>query len=191
MDNSIEEDIKKACEVLSKGGVILYPTDTIWGIGCDATRVESVARIYEIKKRSDSKSLLVLLDSSAKLNFYVNDLPDIVPDLIETSAKPLTIIYPGAKNVAPNLIAEDGTLGIRITNEAFSRELCRRFEKPIVSTSANISGQPAPENFAKINDEIIRSVDYTVNYKRNDNQIVRPSSIIKIDAGGRVQIIRE
>ncbi|MDR2086426.1 MAG: threonylcarbamoyl-AMP synthase [Dysgonamonadaceae bacterium] len=191
MNRLIEKDIQTACEVLRKGGVILYPTDTVWGIGCDATCAEAVARIYEIKKRSDSKSLLVLLDSATKLDFYINDLPNIALDLIEVSDQPLTIVYSGAKNVAPNLIAGDGTLGIRITNEAFSRELCRRFGKPLVSTSANISGQPAPENFAKINDEIIRSVDYTVNYRRNDNRIARPSAIIKIGPGGEVQIIRE
>ncbi|MDR2057307.1 MAG: threonylcarbamoyl-AMP synthase [Dysgonamonadaceae bacterium] len=187
----MDEDIEKACEVLRKGGLILYPTDTIWGIGCDATREEAVERVYEIKKRSDSKSLLVLLDSVAKLNFYVDDLPDIALDLIEVSDQPLTIVYSGAKNIAPNLIAGDGTLGVRITNEKFSRELCRRFKKPLVSTSANISGQPAPENFAKINDEIIRSVDYTVNYKKNDNRIARPSAIIKVSPGGLIQIIRK
>jgi L-threonylcarbamoyladenylate synthase len=187
----MEEEIKNACEILWKGGIILYPTDTIWGIGCDATNEKAVRRIYEIKKRSDVKSMLVLLDSSVKLNFYVNDLPEIALDLIEVSDKPLTIIYSGAKNVAPCLVAEDGSLGIRITDEAFSKKLCQRFRKPLVSTSANISGQAAPENFSKINDEIIRSVDYVVNYRRNDNQAAQPSSIIKVGAGGLIQIIRE
>jgi L-threonylcarbamoyladenylate synthase len=191
MNRLIEEDIKNACEVLSRGGVILYPTDTIWGVGCDATCPEAVARIYGIKKRSDSKSLLVLLDSADKLDLYVNNLLFPVQSLIDRFNKPLTVIYPGAKNVAPNLIAEDGSLGVRITNEAFSRELCRRFNKPLVSTSANISGQPAPENFAKINGEIIRSVDYTVNYRRNDSRPARPSAIIKVEQGKPIQIIRK
>jgi len=188
---SMEEEIKKACEVLRDGGIILYPTDTIWGIGCDATNEKAVQRIYDIKKRSDSKSMLVLLDSSAKLDFYVSELPDIALDLIEVSDKPLTVIYSGAKNVAPNLIAEDGSLGIRITNEAFSRNLCQRFRKPLVSTSANISGQPSPRNFSEINDEIIRSVDYVVNYRRTDNQLAKPSGIIQIGSGGLVKVIRE
>jgi L-threonylcarbamoyladenylate synthase len=187
----MDEEIKKACAILREGGIILYPTDTIWGIGCDATNEEAVKKIYEIKQRSDSKSMLVLLDSSAKLNFYVTDLPDIALDLIEVSDHPLTIIYPGAQNVAPSLIADDGSLGIRITKETFSRELCRRFKKPLVSTSANISGQPAPGNFSKINDEIIRSVNYTVNYRRTDRSIARASSIIKVDAGGLIEIVRK
>jgi L-threonylcarbamoyladenylate synthase len=187
----MEEEIKKADAVLRAGGVILYPTDTIWGIGCDATNEEAVRRIYEIKKRSESKSMLVLLDSSAKLGFYVEEVPDIALDLIEISDKPLTVIYSGAKNVARNLIAEDGTLGIRITNEAFSKKLCQKLKKPLVSTSANVSGQPAPILFSAIRPEIINSVDYVVNYRRDDKQTFQPSGIIQVGKGGLIKVIRE
>ena len=187
----MEEDIKKACEMLSKGGIIVYPTDTIWGIGCDATNEEAVKKIYAIKQRADSKSMLVLLDSSAKLDYYISDFPDIALELIELSDKPLTIIYSGAKNLASNLIAEDGSIGIRITQESFSKELCRRFKKPIVSTSANISGKPSPANFSEIESAITGTADYVVNYRRNDLTKSKPSSIIKLDTGGVVKIIRE
>jgi L-threonylcarbamoyladenylate synthase len=187
----MEEEIKKICGVLWEGGVILYPTDTIWGIGCDATNEKAVKRIYEIKKRLDTKSMLVLLDSANKLNFYVNDVPDIAFDLIEVSDKPLTIIYSNAKNIAPNLVAEDGSLGIRITNEEFSNKLCRQFKKPLVSTSANISGQPSPRCFSEINEDIIRSVDYVVNYRRTENATAIPSAIIRVGSGGLIEIIRK
>ena len=185
------DDLNKACEVLRKGGVILYPTDTIWGLGCDATREDAVKRIYEIKRRSDSKSMLTLLDSPTRLGYYIDDLPEIALDLIECSDKPLTIIYSGAKNLASNLIAIDGTVGIRITQEAFSQKLCRQFGKPIVSTSANFSGEPTPANFSEINKDILRLVDYTVHYKRDETQKSKPSSIIRLDKNGVVKIIRE
>ena len=187
----MNEDLKKACEVLRKGGVILYPTDTIWGLGCDATKEDAVKRIYEIKQRSDSKSMLTLMDSPALLDRYVDDLPDIAIELIECSDKPLTIIYSGAKNLAPNLIAPDGTIGIRITKEEFSQKLCRQFGKPIVSTSANFSGDPSPANFSEINTEIFRLVDYVVNYRRDEMQKSKPSSIIRLDKDGVIKIIRE
>jgi Sua5/YciO/YrdC/YwlC family protein len=186
----MNEEIKKTLEVLNKGGVILYPTDTIWGIGCDATNEEAVRRIYEIKRRTDSKFMLVLLDSSRKLDFYVEEVPDIALDLIEITDKPLTIIYSEAKNVAPSLIAPDGTLGIRITEEAFSKELCFRFRKPIVSTSANISGKVSPKSFLEINSEIIRSVDYVVDFNK-DKKTTVPSSIIQVGKGGAIKIIRK
>jgi len=185
------DDLNKACEVLRKGGVILYPTDTIWGLGCDATREDAVQRIYEIKRRSDSKSMLTLLDSPSRLDYYVDDLPEIALHLIECSNKPLTIIYSGAKNIASNLIAPDGTVGIRITREDFSQKLCRQFGKPIVSTSANFSGDSAPANFSEINNEILRLVDYIVNYRRDETQKSKPSSIIRLDKYGVVKIIRE
>ena len=146
----MNNDIKQALDVLYKGGVILYPTDTIWGIGCDATNPEAVKRVYDIKRRMDSKAMLVLIDSPAKLNFYVKEVPPVAWDLMELTTKPLTIIYDGARNLAPNLIAEDGSVGIRVTGEEFSRQLCFRFRKAIVSTSANISGEPAPKCFADI-----------------------------------------
>ena len=154
MNEAIRQDVQKACEVMQKGGIILYPTDTIWGIGCDATNAEAVKRVYDIKKRADSKAMLVLVDSSVKVDFYVRDVPAVAWDLIDYATKPLTIIYDGARNLAENLLAEDGSVGIRVTGEAFSKELCFRFRKAIVSTSANISGQPSPANFSEISEEI-------------------------------------
>jgi len=185
------EDIKLAIEVLQKGGVILYPTDTIWGIGCDACNEEAVKKVYAIKNREDSKSMLVLMENVALLDRYVDEVPEIAFDLIELTDKPLTIIYDGAKNLAKNLIAEDGSIGIRITSESFSRELIRRFKKPIVSTSANISGSPSPACFAEIDQKIIDSVDFVVSYRQDDLQKAAPSGIIKLGRGGEVKIIRE
>ena len=164
----MEDDIKKACEIMEKGGIILYPTDTIWGIGCDATNEDAVKRVYEIKKRIDSKALIVLVDKPVKVEFYVREVPEIAWDLIDVADKPLTIVYPNARNLATNVLADDGSVGIRITQETFSRKLCERFRKAIVSTSANISGQPAPTNFNEISDEIKQAVDYVVTYRQDD-----------------------
>jgi L-threonylcarbamoyladenylate synthase len=184
------DDIKAALAVLQKGGVILYPTDTIWGLGCDASNEEAVKRIYNIKNRIDSKSMLVLMENAALLERYVDEVPEIAYDLIELSDKPLTIIYDGAKNLAKNLIADDGSIGIRLTSEAFSSDLIRRFKRPIVSTSANISGKPSPACFEEIDQEIIDAVDYVVNYRQNDPQKAVPSSIMKLGRGGEIKIIR-
>ena len=164
----MEDDIKKACEIMEKGGIILYPTDTIWGIGCDATNEDAVKRVYEIKKRIDSKALIVLVDKPVKVEFYVREVPEIAWNLIDVADKPLTIVYPNARNLATNVLADDGSVGIRITQETFSRKLCERFRKAIVSTSANISGQPAPTNFNEISDEIKQAVDYVVTYRQDD-----------------------
>lgn len=176
---------------MQNGGVILYPTDTVWGIGCDATNEEAVKRVYEIKQRSDSKAMLVLVDSPVKVDFYVKDVPSVAWDLIELTTKPLTVIYDGARNLAPNLIAEDGSVGIRVTGEEFSKQLCFRFRKAIVSTSANISGQPAPAVFSEISDDIKNAVDYIVDYRREETGHPKPSSIIKLGQKGEVKIIRE
>ena len=186
----MNDDLKKACEVMAAGGLILYPTDTIWGIGCDATNEEAVRRVYELERRSDHKAMLVLLDSEAKLNGYVSNVPDIAWDLIEVADKPLTIIYSNAKNLAPSLVGEDGSVGIRITREAFSRQLCERFRKPVVSTSANISGEPSPASFSEISEEVKKGVDYIVEYRQDDQTKAKPSSIIKLGDGGLVQVIR-
>lgn len=191
MNEKIREEIKKACEVLQKGGVILYPTDTVWGIGCDATNEEAVRRVYEIKQRTDSKAMLVLVDSDVKVDFYVEDVPEVAWDLIQYATKPLTVIYDGAKNLASNLIGEDGSVGIRVTQEEFSKQLCFRFRKAIVSTSANISGQPAPATFSEIQDEIKQSVDYIVDYRQDEPAGAKPSSILKLGRGGVIKIIRE
>ena len=185
MNEAIRQDVKKACEVMQKGGIILYPTDTIWGIGCDATNAEAVKRVYDIKKRADSKAMLVLVDSSVKVDFYVRDVPAVAWDLIDYATKPLTIIYDGARNLAENLLAEDGSVGIRVTGEAF------RFRKAIVSTSANISGQPSPANFSEISEEIKQAVDYIVGYRQDEVGHPKPSGIIKLGKGGEVKIIRE
>lgn len=187
----ISEDIKQACEVMERGGVILYPTDTIWGIGCDATNAEAVQRVYEIKQRADSKALIVLTDSEPKVEYYVSEVPETAWQLLDVAVKPLTIIYPGAHNLAPNLLAEDGSIAIRITHEAFSQELCRRFKKAIVSTSANISGQPSPHNFSEVSDEIKTAVDYIVEARRDETKEAQPSSIIKLESDGSIKIIRE
>lgn len=187
----MNEDIKAALEVLQKGGVILYPTDTIWGLGCDATNEEAVKRLYGIKRCDETKNMLVLMENAALLERYVDEVPEIAYDLIELTDKPLTIIYDGARNLAKNLIAADGSIGIRITSEAFSAELVRRFKKPIVSTSANISGKPWPANFDDIPGEVIAAADYVVKYRQDDPQKSRPSSIMKLGRGGEVKIVRE
>ena len=176
---------------MREGGVILYPTDTIWGIGCDATNEDAVRRVYEIKQRQDSKAMLVLVDSSVKVDFYVQDVPEVAWDLIELADKPLTIIYSGAHNLAANLLAEDGSVGIRVTNEEFSKRLCQQFRKAIVSTSANISGQPSPKSFNEISEEVKSAVDYIVGYRQEETSNPKPSSIIKLDKGGVIKIIRE
>jgi len=187
----MHNDIKKALEVLKNGGIILYPTDTIWGIGCDATNVEAVKRVYEIKKREDSKAMLVLMENPNRLNSYVDEVPEIALDLIDVTDKPMTIIYSNAKNLAKNLINSDGSIGIRITEEAFTQQLIQRFKKPIVSTSANISGDTPAQNFIEINQDIIDSVDYVVEYRQDDMTKAQASSIIKIGTDWGIQVIRE
>ena len=190
-----EEDIKKAVETMRKGGVILYPTDTVWGIGCDATNAEAVKRVYEIKQRDDSKALICLVDSDARMQRYFRNVPDVawqlVDSLKEEDGKPTTLILDGAINLADNLIAEDGSVGIRITNEPFSKELCFRFQKAIVSTSANISGEPAAQNYCDIDPRIIEAVDYVCWSRRQEHKPHTPSSIIKLKENGEVEIIRK
>lgn len=185
------EDLKKALEVLKSGGIILYPTDTIWGIGCDATNTEAVKKIYELKKRPSAKQMLVLVDSPARLSLYMREVPSIAWDIIDVSTKPLTIIYPGARNLAENIISPDETIAIRVTNELFSQTLCSRLRKPIVSTSANISEQPSPRYFSEIDKAIIDGVDYVVKYRQDDRQKHEPSGIIQLGVGGEIKIIRE
>ncbi len=187
----MQNDIKKAFEVLKKGGVILYPTDTIWGLGCDATNPTAVKRIYDIKKREDSKSMLVLMENPALLERYVDSVPDVAWDLVEISSTPLTVIFPGAKNLAANVIADDGSIGIRFTKEEFTTRLLQRFRRPVVSTSANISGEDAPSFFDEISEEIKNQVDYIVEYRQDDLTPAQPSSIIKLGPGGQIDIIRK
>ncbi|MBN2669023.1 MAG: threonylcarbamoyl-AMP synthase [Bacteroidales bacterium] len=187
----MNDDIKKAVDVLRQGGVILYPTDTIWGLGCDAENEDAVKKIYQIKQRSDRKSMLCLIDTPFRLEMYVEEIPEIAWDLIEHTDKPLTIIYPKAKHLAQNLIAEDGSIGIRLTNDEFCRKLIGLLQKPIVSTSANVSGDIAPTIFDEISDEIKQAVDYIVQYRQDDIEKGKASSIIKLDMGGLFKIIRE
>lgn len=187
----MHNDIKKALEVLKNGGVILYPTDTIWGIGCDATNQKAVQKIYNIKKREDSKSMLVLMENPALLDRYVDDVPEVAWDLVEITTTPLTVIYPNAKNLASNLIADDGSIGIRFTKEEFTSQLLQRFRRPLVSTSANISGEKSPAFFDEIPEEIKDQVDYIVEYRQDNTTPSQPSSIIKLGPGGRIDIIRK
>ena len=186
----MQNEIDKALLNLREGKIILYPTDTIWGIGCDATNPEAVDKIYSIKQRADQKSMLVLVDSQYMISSYVNIVPSIAWELLESSDEPLTIIYPGAKNLAPNLINQDGSIGIRICNTAFCQKLISRFRKPIVSTSANISGKPNPKTFSDIEETIQDEVDYVVDWERNIYEIKKPSPIIKLGVNNKIQIIR-
>lgn len=188
-----KSDLQAALKVLREGGVILYPTDTVWGIGCDATNADAVSRVYEIKKRVDSKAMLVLLDGAGKLQGYMQQVPETAWMLLEANEgqRPMTIIYPNARNLASNLLAEDGSIGIRITSEPFTKALCEQLRRPVVSTSANFSGEPAAITFQDIMPELIDAVDYVCHFRRNDTTIHQPSSIIKIDEKERITIIRK
>lgn len=187
----LREEVNKALDVLRRGGLILYPTDTIWGVGCDATNDEAIARIYQLKRRADSKSLIALLDTPAKLPSYVSDIPDVAYDLIEYAEHPLTIIYSNAKNLSKAAIAADGSIGIRIVKHEFCTQLLERFRKPIISTSANISGEPSPGQFNDISDSIRNGVDHIVNWEQNSSINMKPSTIMKLEPGGRFTFIRK
>ena len=178
-------------EVMRRGGVILYPTDTIWGIGCDATNAEAVRRVYQLKQREDSKALICLVDSESRLSRYVRNVPDVAWDLMELATTPITIIFDDASGLAGNLIADDGSIAMRITREPFSKELCYRFQKPIVSTSANISGEPAAQHFRDISPALLEAVDYVCWSRRQEHKPQKASSIIKISANGEFKIIRQ
>ena len=186
-----QDDIRKAVEVMRRGGIILYPTDTIWGIGCDATNAEAVARVFQIKQREDSKALICLVDSEGRLQRYVRNVPDVAWDIMELATSPITLIFDNANGLAPNLMAEDGSVAMRLTHEPFSKELCYRFQKPIVSTSANVSGEPAPQNFRDISPTLLESVDYVCWSRRQEHKPHKPSSIIKISENGEFSIIRQ
>jgi L-threonylcarbamoyladenylate synthase len=189
--NEFADDLKKAVDVLVKGGVILYPTDTIWGLGCDATRQDAVERIFSIKQRDDSKSLIVLVNGFGMLERYVRNIPEIAYQLAEVADKPLTIIYPNGRSLAPGVFGSDGSVGIRICFDGFCNELITRFRKPVVSTSANISDAPAPAIFSEIKEVIASSADYVVSYRQSDTTRNTPSSIIKVEDDGVIRIIRK
>lgn len=186
----MREAIQKAIEILNKGGVILYPTDTVWGLGCDATNSEAVKRIYQIKRREDSKSMLCLVDAVGRVDYYFENIPEIAWDLWDVADKPLTLILPRARNVAKELIASDGTMGMRITHEKVSNTLCARLKRPLVSTSANISGEPTARCFAEISEEIKQAVDYIIPLRQNETENPAPSGIIKVDDGSVIKVIR-
>ena len=186
-----QQDIEAAVKVLRNGGVILYPTDTVWGIGCDATNAEAVARVYAIKQRDDSKAMICLVDSDVRLQRYVRNVPEVAWDLLEYATKPTTVILDNAVNLAPNLIAADGSIAMRITQEPFSKQLCYRFQKPLVSTSANISGEPPAQNFCDISEQLLNAVDYVCWSRRQEHKPHTPSSIIKLTQDGVVTIIRK
>jgi len=186
----INEEIIKATKVLKAGGTILYPTDTIWGIGCDATNNKAVKKIYKLKKRTKDKNLIVLLDKYQRLTSYLKEIHLIAIELINSFDKPLTIIFPNAKKLAKDLIADNGSVAIRITKDEFCQKLIRSFDKPIVSTSANISGEPEPIVFSQISQEIINNVDYVVDIKDRQIKQFRHSTIVKIEKDGEFSIIR-
>jgi len=191
MKNEYDDDIKKALAVMRNGGVILYPTDTVWGLGCDATNAKAVERVFQIKKREDSKSLIVLVNSSDMLTRYVADIPSVALDMVEITDSPLTVVYDKGRSLAPGITAEDGSVGIRVCLDPFCDDLIIALRKPLVSTSANISGEPAPAIFDEISDEIKNAVDYTCSYRQDDRSRVKPSPVIRISANGAVKILRE
>ena len=186
----IENEVHTAGAVLQSGGIILYPTDTIWGIGCDAGRKECVQHIYRIKQRADFKSMLVLVDGIPMLENYLEKVPEQALKILEKASKPTTIIYPGARDLAPNLLAPDGSIGIRITSDPFCKELIRHTGSPIVSTSANISGEPSPANFSQISSAILDQVDYVVGWRQDETATATPSAIIKLEVDGSITTIR-
>jgi L-threonylcarbamoyladenylate synthase len=188
---TFEEDLRNSVKALKEGKVILYPTDTVWGLGCDSANAEAVARIFSIKERSDSKSLIVLVDSEFMLQRYVKEIPDAASQIISVSDSPVTIIYPSGKNLAKGVTADDGSIGIRITSDPFCSELIGRLRRPLVSTSANRSGEPSPSCFSEISVSITEAVDYVVWHRRNDRLKKSSSPVIKIELNGQIKIIRK
>jgi L-threonylcarbamoyladenylate synthase len=184
-------DINESLTALRNGGVILYPTDTIWGLGCDPTNPAAVEKIFKIKSREQGKSLLILVDGEAMLERYVSEVPEIAWELLSVSDDPLTIIYSGAKNLAAGVCSENGSVGIRICHDEFCRELIKRFRKPLVSTSANFSGKPSPENFSEIEQEVILAADYVVKYRQDDRRKYSSSPVIQLGTDGAIKIIRK
>jgi L-threonylcarbamoyladenylate synthase len=186
----MKQDIVNALEVLKSGGVILYPADTGWMIGCDATNEAAVRRIYHIKKQNVSEGMVVLMENPALLDRYVSEVPEIAWDLIEITETPLTIIFSNVRNLAPGLISEKGTVGIRFTREDFSKHLVQRFRRPVTASLANISGMPEPASFAEIDEEIASAADYVVKYRQDEATPAKHPSVIQLGEGGRIDILR-
>ncbi|GAC1304726.1 MAG: L-threonylcarbamoyladenylate synthase [Mucilaginibacter sp.] len=187
----LKDEVAKALQVIQEGGIILYPTDTIWGIGCDATNTEAIKKIYALKQRDEAKSMIILLDTENKLESYISEVNPLAYDLIEYAENPLTLVMPGAKNISPAIISSDGSIGIRISKHPFCQQLIQRFRKPIVSTSANISGKPSPQYFSQVEAEIIHGVDYVVDIDQHDMEIKTPSTIMKLEPNGTFAFIRK
>jgi L-threonylcarbamoyladenylate synthase len=186
----LNNEVAAALKVVQQGGIILYPTDTIWGIGCDATNTEAVQKIYRLKQRDEAKSMIILLDTNNKLPSYISDVPELAYDLIEFAENPLTLVMPGAKNISPALIAADGSVGVRISDHPFCQQLIQRLRKPLVSTSANISGKPSPQYFSQIDQEIIDGVDYVVDIDQHSMEIKNPSTIMRLAPNGSFEFLR-
>jgi L-threonylcarbamoyladenylate synthase len=186
----LRDEVAKAFKIVQEGGIILYPTDTIWGIGCDAANTEAVKKIYRLKQRDEAKSMIILLDTDNKLQSYISDVPDIAYDLIEFAENPLTLVMPGAKNISPALINVDGSIGIRVTTNTFCQQLIQRLRRPLVSTSANISGKPSPQYFSQIDQEVIDGVDHVVDIDQHSMEIKTPSTIMKLAPNGGFEFIR-
>jgi L-threonylcarbamoyladenylate synthase len=186
----LKDEIAKALKVVQDGGIILYPTDTIWGIGCDATNTEAVQKIYRLKQRAETKSMIILLDTDAKLASYIAEVPELAYNLIEYAENPLTLVMPGARNISPALIAADGSVGIRVSDHPFCQGVIQRLRKPLVSTSANISGKPSPQYFSQVDHEIIDGVDYVVDIDQHSMEIKNPSTIMKLAPDGRFEFLR-
>lgn len=187
----MKDEVRKAQQVLKAGGLILYPTDTVWGIGCDATNEEAVQKVYALKKRADNKALITLVESDGMMSQYVEQVPDMAWEIVPYAEKPLTVIYPNARNLAKNLIAENGSIAIRVTKDEFCKRLIYNFARPIVSTSANISGEPTPGNFSEISQEILNGVDYVVNWRQEEKTKAQPSTIIRLELDGEIEFIRK
>lgn len=187
----MHHEIEEAVKAMENGGLILYPTDTIWGIGCDATNKEAVDKIFHLKQRAESKSLIVLVDGDQKLMRHVPEIPEVAWDILEYAERPTTIIYDNPRGLAPNAVAADNSVGIRIVQDEFCQKLIQRFKKPIISTSANISGQPSPAGFKDIDPTILEGVDYVVNLRQNETAVPKPSVIIKLTSDSRVTVIRK
>ncbi len=190
MSEKLEQEIEKSVALLKQGKILLYPTDTIWGIGCDATNTKAVDKVFKLKSRHKQKSMIVLLDSAGKLSLYVDEVPQIAYDLIENAASPITIVYNNAKNLSKKLIASDGSIAIRVVKDDYCLEVIKRLGHPIVSSSANISGEPAPQTFNQIADIIRERVDYVVDIYRSRIRNIRPSTIIKLEETGTFSILR-
>lgn len=185
------QDLKKSLDTLRSGGLLLYPTDTIWGIGCDPLNVEAIQQIYALKGRDQAKSMILLLENENMLSSYVEEVPDVAYQLIEYSERPLTIVYSKAKNLPPELVNSDGSIGIRIVKHPYCEELIRRFRRPIVSTSANLSGEPSPKGFEDIAENIRDGVDYIAEYGRMESGSGQPSVVMKLDPSGAFEFLRK